>query len=76
MKSKKTDKGSAHEEVARSDYSRREFIKRYFKAEMEDPGRYDIVINSENLSFEHAVLIIVSALPFKDRRDGRQSLID
>ncbi len=27
-------------------------IKRYFHAELEDPGHYDLVINTEHLSFE------------------------
>jgi CMP/dCMP kinase len=75
MQSTRMDKESAQKEVARSDDSRREFIKRYFKAEMGDPVHYDIVINSGNFGFEHAASIIVNAIPFLDRREGRQSQI-
>jgi hypothetical protein len=47
--------------------SRREFVKRYFAAEMEDRVHYDIVLNTEPLGFEDAASIVVPAHPFKDR---------
>ena len=55
-------------EIARFDNSRREFTKRYFQAELEDPAYYDLVINTEHLSFEAAASIAVHALPFKGQR--------
>jgi hypothetical protein len=61
------DKENAKKEIARSVGNRREFIKRYFQAEVEDPMNYDIVLNAEHLSFEVAALIIVGALLFKAR---------
>ncbi|MBN1570146.1 MAG: cytidylate kinase-like family protein [Acidobacteria bacterium] len=57
----------AEKEVEHSDGSRHEFIKRYFKAEMEDPLHYDIVVNTEHLSIENAASVVIDALPFKDR---------
>jgi cytidylate kinase len=57
------DKKSAEKEIGQSDGSRHEFIKRYFKAEMEDAAHYDIVVNTEHLDFEDAAAIIVNALP-------------
>jgi cytidylate kinase len=51
----------AKREMDRFDKSSREFIKRYFKAEMEDPVHYDIVINTERLGFEAAAALVVNA---------------
>lgn len=59
------DLESARREIARFDNSNREFIKRYFKAGWEDPTCYDLVINTENISFGAAVSIIVEALSYK-----------
>lgn len=63
----KVDEQAARKEIARFDSSRREFIKRYFKAELEDPLHYDLVINTEHLSFEAAASVVVDTLAFKDR---------
>ena len=65
MENLKVEEESAQKEIARSDRSRREFIKRYFQAELENPMSYDLVLNAEHLSFEAAASIIVGALPFK-----------
>jgi len=46
-------------------HSRREFIKRYFKAELENPAHYDLVINTQRLSFEAAASIVVHILSLK-----------
>jgi len=51
----------AKREIDRFDKSSREFIKRYFKAEWEDPVHYDIVINTERLSFQAAASLIINA---------------
>jgi cytidylate kinase len=42
----------AKNEISRSDSSHREFIKRYFQSELEDPVNYDIVVNTANLIFK------------------------
>jgi cytidylate kinase len=73
MQNSGMDKESAEREIARSDGSRRDFIKRYFRAEMEDSVHYDIVINTEHLAFEHAASIIVNALPFKNQVSHEQT---
>lgn len=62
----KIDEENAKKEIERSDTSRRQFIKKYFNAELEDPVNYDMVISTEHLSFEAAASIIASAVPFKD----------
>jgi cytidylate kinase len=62
MKDRKMDEKAAKQEITRFDSSRREFIKRYFKAELEDPINYDIVINTEHLIFEDTASIITDTL--------------
>jgi cytidylate kinase len=61
----KRDEEAARKEILRSDSSHQEFIKRYFKAELEDPTNYDIVINTRALSFEAAASLAVTALSLK-----------
>jgi cytidylate kinase len=65
MENLKLDEEAAKQEITLFDNSRREFIKRYFQAEMEDPGHYDLVINTEHLSYEATISIIIHALPLK-----------
>lgn len=65
MEDMKIGEESAKKEIARFDNGRRRFIKKYFNAELEDPVHYDLVINTERLSFETAASIIINALQFK-----------
>jgi cytidylate kinase len=65
MQDRNFDQETAKQEIARSDKSLREFVKRYFKAELEDPIHYDLVINTERFSFQAASSIVVDALSFR-----------
>jgi len=65
MESLKVDEESAKKEIEHSDSSRREFIKRYFRAEIWDPLNYDLILNAERLTFEDAASIIVDAVSFR-----------
>ena len=67
MQDLKLNREAARLEIARFDNSVREFSKRYFKAEMEDPVYYDMVINTERFSFQAAASIVVNALSFKNQ---------
>ena len=67
MQDLKLDQETAKLEIARFDKSLREFIKRYFKAEVEDEVYYDLVINTEHFSFQAAASIVVDALSLKDQ---------
>lgn len=67
MEDTKIDEENAKKEIARSDNSHRTFIKRYFKAELEDPVNYDLVMNTQRLTFEAAASIVVGAVPIKER---------
>jgi cytidylate kinase len=67
MSDRKIGKKAAKQEITRFDSSRREFVKRYFKTELEDPIHYDLVINTEHLSFEDGASIIIDALSLGDQ---------
>ena len=66
MQELKVDKEVAKQEIARFDSSSRKFIKRYFQGTWEDPVHYDLVVNTEHLSFQAAASLVVSALSFKE----------
>ena len=55
----------AKKKIISHDSSRHEFIKRYFKAELEDPVNYDLVVNTAHLNFQAAASIIVEAISLK-----------
>jgi hypothetical protein len=65
MEERKSTQEAAEREIARFDSGSREFIKRYFQAGWEDPIHYDLVLNTENLSFPAAASVIVHALSQK-----------
>jgi cytidylate kinase len=62
MQDLKLDAEAAKIEITRHDRSLREFIKRYFKAEIEDPVHYDLVVNTKTFSYETAASIAIDAL--------------
>ena len=66
MESSKVEESEARKMVQLFDSSRRVFTKRFFHATLEDPINYDLVINTEHLTFENATNIITTALPSKD----------
>ncbi len=63
MESEKLNEKDAKNEIARFDNGSREFVKRYFKANIADPIYYDLVVNTNHLSIEDAASIIVDAVP-------------
>jgi cytidylate kinase len=65
MESMKLNEADAGKEMARSDSSHRQFIKRYFKKDLEDPVNYDLVVNTSNLSYKDIAAIIISAYELK-----------
>ncbi|MCX5909479.1 MAG: cytidylate kinase-like family protein [Deltaproteobacteria bacterium] len=73
MEERRIDPEPAKQEIARFDGSSREFVKRYFRVELEDPKYYDLVINTEHLGFQAAASIVVQALSFQDPTSGGQS---
>jgi len=67
IKNRRLDQESAKQEIARFDRSRRESIRRYFQAELEDPVFYDLTLNTENLDFASAASLITQILSVKNQ---------
>jgi len=65
VEERKSSQETAEREIARFDSASREFIKRYFQAGWEDPIHYDLVLNTENLTFQAAASILVHAVSLK-----------
>ena len=70
MQDMESDEETARREIARVDNGGREFVKKYFHTELENPAHYDLVLNTEHLSFDDAASLIISALQFKNPRAG------
>jgi len=66
MEKLQANQDSARKEITRIDDSRREFIKRYFGADQDDPVYYDLVINTEHFTFGDAASIAVQAARFAE----------
>jgi cytidylate kinase len=64
------DRKAARQQIKNYDSSRNIFIKKYFKAELEDPTNYDLVINSEHLIYEDVASIIIDSLSVQGRVAG------
>jgi cytidylate kinase len=66
MDNLKCNEEKAKQEMTRFDNAAREFLKRYFGAEMEDPTCYDIVVNTERLDYEMACTIVIETLRLRE----------
>ena len=73
MERLKLDPEAARQETIRYDNSLREFFKRYFKVDPEEPVHYDLIVNTGRFSFEAAASIVVDALPFKSLGNEKSS---
>ncbi|MDD5700946.1 MAG: cytidylate kinase-like family protein [Dehalococcoidales bacterium] len=62
MEAKKLNEDAAKKEICHSDNMSREFNKRYFGADPEAPANYDLVINTERISYETAAAIVLETL--------------
>ena len=62
MDSFQLDEENAKKQIKRSDDNHREFNKRYFHAETENPLDYDLVLNTKSITFEDATRIITHLL--------------
>ena len=68
--SSKSDERTAKKEIENYDSGRREFIKRYFHEALENPLDFDMVINTELVTYEDAAVIIASALPLRNKLEA------
>ncbi|OPY09262.1 MAG: hypothetical protein A4E66_01759 [Syntrophus sp. PtaB.Bin001] len=55
----------AEDFVLKMQKDRRSFVRQYFQRDVTDPLDYDMVLNTENLSIDAAVLIIQTAFKAK-----------
>lgn len=67
MESYGLNEEAAKEKINRYDSNRRNFIKKYFGEELEDPIHYDMTINTEHISHESAVSLIIKAVNLKNK---------
>jgi len=52
----------AKRRVIQTESDRKAFIRKYFNADIADPDNYDLTINTENLSVDHAAQVVAAAL--------------
>jgi len=52
----------AKRRVIKTESDRKAFIRKYFNADIADPDNYDLTINTENLSVDHAAQVVAAAL--------------
>ncbi len=62
MREKQISEGDARQFVREADEGRREFVKRFFRRDVNDPLLYDLVINVQHLGMAKAAGQIVAAL--------------
>jgi hypothetical protein len=67
------DEKEAARTVKRSDASRADYIKRFYSISAELPTHYDVVINTDKLTAEHAARLIVQAAG--GRADAGESVV-
>jgi cytidylate kinase len=83
IKSRDMTRAEAEKYVEKRDTDRTGFIRKYFKADADDPCHFDLVINTEMLGIEGAFLTVSAAIrhrikpvkeptPFKERRQTRR----
>jgi cytidylate kinase len=65
MTERKVDEDTAEQRIEEYDNSRRTFIQRFFKRDIEDPAYYDLVVNTEHLAYDLAARVIVRAVQRK-----------
>jgi cytidylate kinase len=65
MEAQRLNEDKAKQEISRFDNSAREFMKRFFGAEMEDPTHYDLVVNTEHIRYETAASMIMHVISLK-----------
>jgi cytidylate kinase len=63
---------AARKKISRYDSNRREFIKKYLGAELEDPIHYDMTINTAHIGYDLAADMIIRAVSLKDKATNPQ----
>jgi cytidylate kinase len=58
---------TARTQVLTSDQSRTRYLKKYYQSRWDDPGLYDLMVNTEHLGAENAAWVICKALEQRER---------
>lgn len=53
---------AARKLIEQSDRTRKQYLKRFYQSNIDDPGLYDLVINTERLSIPQTAAVICAAL--------------
>jgi cytidylate kinase len=64
-------KKEAAQYVERSDRARKQYVRRYFGADVTDPYHYHLVINSGKLSYQEAAKIIIDAASRQGKKEAQ-----
>lgn len=72
MEIRNLGKEAAKKVISLSDGNHRAFIKRYFKADIEDPVNYDLVLNTERLSYEIAASTVAELVRLSKPTEPKQ----
>lgn len=65
MERENISEGEARKRILRSDRQRREFVKKMFGKDINDPIHYDLTIRTDTISMEGAAELIIAALKEK-----------
>ena len=58
----------ARHKVARADSERRAFARTHLRCDLSDPNLYDLIVNTERTSLEHAAELIIAAAEQRKRK--------
>jgi len=61
MASLKVDENEAQKQIEEFDNNNRAFVHKYFKGELDNPVYYDVVINTEHITYDTAARIIATS---------------
>ncbi len=65
---KRVSEKAAREEIRKTDAERRDLIQKLFRADIDDPHQYDLVINTSFIEVEEMVDPVITAIEAKIRR--------
>ena len=74
MKQESVDEKHAFRLLRRSDEDSAGFIQSFFKTDWEDPSLYDLVINTQKLSVDSAIMMILEAIQGPEIKDAAREM--
>jgi len=73
MKTRDMSRADSQKYIEKKETGRAGFIKKYFKVDASDPSHYDMVINTEKLGIEGAVMAVSGALQYRIRSRAEET---